>query len=411
VPRPAPRRRSLSAALVAGLVAVVVAAVTSVGVVAAGPVPPAGAQQRHAVVVSDSILLGAQGPLTSRLQGAGWTVDFDGAVSRSTSAGADAVRAKGLAVSDTLVLSLGANDSGNAATFRSRVDAVMGAAAHVPHVYWITIREVRPYYAPANQVLRDAAARHPNLTIVDWHAASAGRTGLTASDGLHLSPSGASELASLVAGAVMTGTPVVAAPQVAPVAGVPAPSPTPAPAPPGSTPPSDTAIPEPAVAVAVPAETPAPAPEPAVAPVGDATAAIIGFDRAAFVEPAPVAAAAEPVVPAGGALGAGWIVACLLVVAAGGFALARRAPWMPYALRSSSVTVRSAAVTRSELRAARIAGSQDRHPSAAVVAPVPGDMERPEQPLAADSIAAVGPSTPDVDGPRSELSGSGSSSR
>ncbi|HPU39876.1 MAG TPA: hypothetical protein PLS63_09895, partial [Microthrixaceae bacterium] len=265
--------------------------------------------------------------------------------------------------------------------------------------YWITIRVVRPYYAPANQVLRDAAARHPNLTIVDWHAASAGRTGLTASDGLHLSPSGASELASLVAGAVMTGTPVVAAPQVAPVAGVPAPSPTPAPAPPGSTPPSDTAIPEPAVAVAVPAETPAPAPEPAVAPVGDATAAIIGFDRAAFVE------------PAGGALGAGWIVACLLVVAAGGFALARRAPWMPYALRSSSVTVRSAAVTRSELRAARIAGSQDRHPSAAVVAPVPGDMERPEQPLAADSIAAVGPSTPDVDGPRSELSGSGSSSR
>ncbi len=405
MPRTAPRRRSLSAALIA----VVVAAVTAVGVVAAGPVPPAGAQQRHAVIVSDSILLGAQGPLTSRLQGAGWTVDFDGAVSRSTSAGADAVRAKGLAVSDTLVLSLGANDSGNAATFRARVDAVMSAAAHVPHVYWITIREVRPYYAPANQVLRDAAARHPNLTIVDWHAASAGRTGLTASDGLHLSPSGASELASLVAGAVTTGTPVVASPQVAPVARVPAP----VPAPPESTPPSDAAIAEPTPTVPVPAETPASAPEPAVAPVGDATAAITGFDRAAFVEPAPFAAAAEPVeqaAPAGGGMRTGWIVACLLVVAVGGFILARRAPWMPYVLRSSSVPVRTAAVTRSELRAARIAGSQDRHPSAAVVAPVPGDMGdlvRPEQPLAADSISAVVPSTSDVDGQRSELSGSG----
>lgn len=390
------RRRSPAA----GLVAALVVAIAAAGV-AAGQPSPAGAQQRHAVVVSDSILLGAQGPLSARLLSAGWTVDFDGAVSRSTSAGADAVRAKGQSVSDTLVVSLGANDSGNSATFRSRVEAVMSAAAHVPHVYWITIREVRPYYAPANQVLRDAALRHRNLTIVDWNAASAGRSGLTASDGLHLTPSGATELSNIVAGAVLSAAPAPTAP---PNSSVPTAAPV---APAGAPVPAEPPAPSEAPVAETPPAQPAPsvgsAPELAVTPVGEATAATSAFDRSAldrsaFVEPAErtsaaLGALAAPGEPRGGEAWGLWVAALMLVAAAGGFAVLRRMPWMPYALRSASVPVRRAGVTRSEMRAARISTSQRRHPSTAAADSVPQwqavpDLAAVSDPMASDPVAS-----------------------
>ena len=365
------------------LAAVVVAVLVALG--AGLSTASVAAQQRHAVVVSDSILLGAEGPLTSRLRGAGWTVDFDGAVSRSTSAGAQAVGSHAPGLTDTLVVSLGANDAGNPSTFRARVDAVMAAAASVPHVYWITIREVRPYYAPANQVLRDAAARFPNLTVVDWHAASAGREGLTASDGLHLTPAGANELADLLAAAVVTGTaPVPAAPpalvpvEAAPVTAAPAADPAAAaPAPPVEAPTT--------VAAAVPTTAPPTRVEPVagtrrVPVAGEEVAATVASDAGS---------------------GRAWWGLVLCVVLVGAFLLARRSSRMPFVLRSASVPVGPPPVSRAELRAARIAGAQDRHPTSATVPPVPVEPG----PDPAVSVMAGGVDEP-AGAPPSDLSGS-----
>ena len=41
----------------------------------------AGAQQRRVVVVGDSVILGAEGPITSSFGGRGWAVTFDASTS------------------------------------------------------------------------------------------------------------------------------------------------------------------------------------------------------------------------------------------------------------------------------------------------------------------------------------------
>ncbi len=212
-----------------------------------GP-PPAAAQQRRVVVVGDSVILGAKAPITSSLAGQGWAVTFDAAVSRSTAAGLAAIESHRSELTDSLVVSLGANDAGNTASFRQKVRAIMDATANVPHVYWVTIREVRDYYGPANQAVREVAAGRPNVTVVDWHAATAGAIDLTASDGLHLNGAGASRMAQVVTDAVVLGAlPLAAVPAPAPTA--PPETPPPPPQPPPTEPPTTAApetIPEPA---------------------------------------------------------------------------------------------------------------------------------------------------------------------
>lgn len=163
-----------------------------------GSAAPAAAQARHVVVVGDSILLGAKDRLAANYSQLGWTATLDMAVSRSTTAGLQAIEAHRSELGDTLVIGLGANDAGNTEAFRDKVQKVLTAVADVPHVFWVTIAEARPYYPAANQVLRDAATSHPNLTVIDWAAYAAATPTVAGSDGLHLTPSGATEMANLV---------------------------------------------------------------------------------------------------------------------------------------------------------------------------------------------------------------------
>ncbi|MEI7888152.1 MAG: hypothetical protein WCJ04_12240, partial [Actinomycetes bacterium] len=190
---------------------------------------PSGAQQRSVVVVGDSIILGAQTPMVAAFSNAGWGINFDAVVSRSTSAGAAAIDAHWMELTDSLVINLGANDAGNTASYRQKVEQILSATAGVPHVYWLTIREVRDYYPAANQAIREVAAGHPNVTVLDWNAYTAGSTGLTAGDGLHLTNAGAAAMTDLVAGAVVNSV----LPQVG---AVPAPTSPPATLPPETVP-------------------------------------------------------------------------------------------------------------------------------------------------------------------------------
>ena len=190
--------RGLAGALLVWLGVAVVLSTTAA-------VSPVAAQHRRVVVLGDSIVLGAEGPMVARFAGRGWEVTFDATVSRSTSDAVAAVAAHRTQLTDSIVLSFGANDAGDVGAFRERVEQLLDAVSEAPRVYWLTIREVRDYYGPANQVLRDAAASRPDVTVVDWHAASAGRSDLTAADGLHLSGVGAAVMADLVVAAVADG--------------------------------------------------------------------------------------------------------------------------------------------------------------------------------------------------------------
>jgi lysophospholipase L1-like esterase len=259
-------------------------AVAAAGPVAAMAQPGAvGAQQRRVVVVGDSVILGARAPMTEAFLDRGWDVTFDAAVSRSTAEGFAAIESHRPVLTDTLVVSLGANDAGDTSTFRRRAQAILDATAGVPHVVWVTIREVRGYYGPANQAVREVAAGRPNVTVLDWHAATAGATDLTAGDGLHLNGAGATRMTQLVIDAVIARTTVA----------------TPAPPPP-TTAPTTTAPTTTAPTTTAPTTTVAAAAFAAVQPA----------------EPSPGDSVPIPAVGVGGAL-------ALVVVALGGTRAAR----------------------------------------------------------------------------------------
>jgi len=186
-----------------------------------GPVEPAGAQERRVVVVSDSIAAGARSQLTSALEARGWRVTFDAEQNRTTYSAAAVVASHRAELTDTVVLSLGANDGGDPDTYRDRVESVLAELEGVPHVYWLSLHEVRDGYVAVNEVLRDVARSHPNLTVLDWHSLASADASLTASDGLHLSRAGGEAMAGLVAGAVTS--PATPAP---PSSTVPATTPT-----------------------------------------------------------------------------------------------------------------------------------------------------------------------------------------
>ncbi len=201
-------RRSPAAALLALLAAIsalVVISSSVAGAVGAAqgqdpglPVPVPEPVKGRVVLVGDSIMLGAEHDLEAAFSTAGYNVVVDAAESRSTLAGADVLGSNLAWGADAVVLMLGANDAGNSDAFRTRVRAVLDRAPLVPHVYWLTIPEVRSYYPAANQVLREELATRPGAEVLEWHSVSGG-AGMTASDGLHLTAPGAEAMAWYVA--------------------------------------------------------------------------------------------------------------------------------------------------------------------------------------------------------------------
>jgi len=351
---------------------------TTVGTVS----PPAvGAQSRRLVVVGDSVILGARSGVESSFGRMGWATTFDAAVNRSTLAGVTAVRSHAAELTDTLVVNLGANDAAETATFRQRVDSVMSAAATVPHVYWLTIREVRPYYGPANQVLRDAAAAYPNLEVIDWNGATAGSRGLTAGDGLHLTPAGANSMAFLVAASVVAGAPPA---DPGAVTAVPAPVPAVVAADPAA---GFTTVPDAAAdPTSAPATTVVTAPDPsspATIPPGTSRPGANSGDSAAR---ALVEDGGSGLGAIGWSLGIG-LAAMVAILALAGVWIAGWALFRTRGTASPPPDAAPAMSARSKLRAERIAAARSHHPTSALP-PAALPPERPTEPPRTSSATA-----------------------
>jgi len=115
----------------------------------------------------------------------------------------DVVRAFSGVTNRAIVVAAGYNDG----AISGAVDAVVAEARRqgVPHVVWLTYRVAGSNagtYRSHNAVLWQKAQTYPELTIADWASYSAGRSSWVASDGLHLTGSGATAMANLVAGAL-----------------------------------------------------------------------------------------------------------------------------------------------------------------------------------------------------------------
>lgn len=198
---------------------------------AAATVSPAPASaglpdRAHRVAVfADSVGLGAKWAIPAAFDD-GWYVHVDGQPARFVEQMESQYVRKRLATNpdwfgDHVVIAAGYNAPyWDWARFDRSIDSMINTltAAGVKHIHWVTLREVNYantppggrgqiqlygfYFPVVNQHLEAALARHPNLTLVDWAAAS-GHLGLTY-DAIHLNNAGAALYSSLVRQSVLS---------------------------------------------------------------------------------------------------------------------------------------------------------------------------------------------------------------
>jgi Putative Ig domain len=103
-----------------------------------------------------------------------------------------------LELGSTVVVAVGYNDFES--TFATTIETALAALAHahVESVFWLTLRAERQSYLHMNDLLREAADRHPELTLVDWNLYSRSHPEWFQPDGLHLQYAGAVAMATLI---------------------------------------------------------------------------------------------------------------------------------------------------------------------------------------------------------------------
>ena len=137
--------------------------------------------------LGDSLNVGSEPYLDEELEG--WDVAHHNQNGRRTDEGIAELRALGRNVAPVVVVSLGTNDfDSDSATFSRQVDELLELAGPRRCVIWATIWFGGPH--EFNDVLADAARRHPNLELADWAALVEEAPELLAADGIHASPEG-----------------------------------------------------------------------------------------------------------------------------------------------------------------------------------------------------------------------------
>jgi hypothetical protein len=156
----------------------------------------AGAQNSPAqsiTAVGDSVMLAAAQDLV-RLLG---PLDLDAAVGRQAREAIDILRSRrdGGTLGSTVVVHIGHNGPVGV----DQVEEMMGLLAEVPRVLLLNVNLPRPWEEANNVLFATAAARHSNVRLLDWAAATEGRAELFWEDEVHLSELGAAAYADVVA--------------------------------------------------------------------------------------------------------------------------------------------------------------------------------------------------------------------
>lgn len=155
-----------------------------------------GDRPTRVLTVGDSVMEGAAGAIPAALPGREVVVDTQ--VSRSTGASVDAALSHGTDF-DVVVVLLAHNDGGSPGAYQPAFRRLFDAYGDSPRIVALTIHEVRPYYSTVNAFLRGEADARDNLVVADWNAVAQQNPGATGGDGLHLTGTGASLMASLIA--------------------------------------------------------------------------------------------------------------------------------------------------------------------------------------------------------------------
>lgn len=146
--------------------------------------------------IGDSVMLDVQPYLEKLLPG----IVIDGKVGRQMSQAPEAIaalKAQGR-LGNRVIIELGTNGSFS----KGQLDKLLQALDGVEQIIVINTRVPKPWESVVNQTLAEVAAAHPNIKLIDWHAASTGKNSYFYKDGVHLNSEGARAYALLVASAL-----------------------------------------------------------------------------------------------------------------------------------------------------------------------------------------------------------------
>jgi lysophospholipase L1-like esterase len=156
--------------------------------------------------VGDSLSVGTNPYLRKRLRGYRIQRLYD--VGLHASDAARLVSLSRASLPPVLVVSAGTNDDPRiVSTFSRAVRDIVRAAGDERCVVWPTISRppaVGATYDALNRALTRAAARHPNLVLVDWVGMVRRHPSWLSSDGVHVSVAGYRARAAAIAAAVTT---------------------------------------------------------------------------------------------------------------------------------------------------------------------------------------------------------------
>lgn len=156
------------------------------------PIVAEKAGQMKIYAIGDSVMVAG----STDLQQAFPKMTIDAAVGRQTSDGANILQSNPdkVAQSDAILIGLGTNGL----IEDSDISEVMKAANGKP-VYWINVHvPTRPWQNQDNELLKNAAKKYKNLTIIDWYNDSQNHTDWFYSDNIHPYGEGATQYTKLI---------------------------------------------------------------------------------------------------------------------------------------------------------------------------------------------------------------------
>lgn len=154
------------------------------------------------IVIGDSVMASTSrrysNDMCKALVPLGWQVEVDAETGRFIPFGNKVLDRRLSAGWDAAVILLGNNYLEDQSQYRKELLEIVERLAPRPTVL-LTVTEFKPSRRKVNEVIREIAATHDNVTIVDWATTTAEDRGLTGSDRLHLTTRGRAALALNVA--------------------------------------------------------------------------------------------------------------------------------------------------------------------------------------------------------------------
>jgi peptidoglycan/LPS O-acetylase OafA/YrhL len=153
------------------------------------PPPPAG---QGVTAIGDSIMIDVAPYLQQMLPG----VDIDAKVGQQlvqVLATVPTLKADG-DVGNRLIIELGTNGPYSPTQLRT----LLNSLGPMQKIVLVNTHVPRPWQTQVNQVIATVAASYPNITLLNWNADSANHPTYFYTDGVHLNPTGAKYLATLM---------------------------------------------------------------------------------------------------------------------------------------------------------------------------------------------------------------------